>query len=102
MARKAVESVSITSAGRRHSDDIGVRQRRYVVSMLVRTACFLLAVVTVGTWWMWVFLAGSVVLPYVAVVVANTQATTDPDPGPEPFDLQRRAIGPSTPTAPRA
>ena len=54
------------------------RQRRYLISMAIRTLCFILAVVSIGHWFMWVFLVGAVFLPYVAVVMANAGAHTDP------------------------
>jgi hypothetical protein len=38
--------------------------------MMVRTACFILAVVLPSPY-RWIALSGAVVLPYVAVVVAN-------------------------------
>ena len=47
--------------------------------MGVRTTCFLLAVIFSG-WPRWFFIAGAVLLPYVAVVVAN--AGREPSPGP--------------------
>jgi len=50
--------------------DISRRTRRYLIQMGIRTACFLLAVVVPGVL-RWVFLAGAVVLPYVAVLIAN-------------------------------
>ncbi len=84
MPRKEPEPVRITTATRSHSDDLRTRQRRYIVSMTIRTACFILAVVFMGHWFMWVFLAASFVLPYVAVVIANGGAAPDPG-GPEPF-----------------
>ncbi len=83
--RQPDDAVRITTATRSHSDDIGARQRRYLISMGIRTACFLLAIVSMGHWFMWVFLAASFVLPSVAVVVANAGASPDPEPGPEPF-----------------
>ncbi len=79
MARKAPRPVRITSAPRSHRDDIAARQRRYVISMAIRTACFLLAVVSIGHWFMWVFVAASFVLPYVAVVMANAGSAADPE-----------------------
>ena len=85
MPRKEPEPVRITTATRSHSDDLRSRQRRYIVSMTIRTACFILAVVSMGHWFMWVFLAASFVLPYVAVVIANGGAAPDPG-GPDPFD----------------
>lgn len=60
----------ITGAARSLSEDIRSRQTRYVISMGVRTVCFVLAVVTSG-WLRLVFFAGAVVLPYLAVVFAN-------------------------------
>ena len=94
MPHKEPEPVRITSAARGHSDDVGARQRRYVISMSIRTACFLLAVITMGHWFSWVFLGASFVLPYIAVVVANGGASPDPG-GPEPMgpDPGTRAIG---------
>ncbi len=99
MPRKEPEPVRITTAAQGHSDDIGHRQRRYLISMLIRTVCFVLAVVFMGTWLRWVFLGGSVFLPFVAVVIAYGGAAPDPG-GPDPFladpDIPRLE-GPRTP-----
>jgi hypothetical protein len=92
MRRKEDEGVRITSAHRSRSEDIGGRQKRYLISMAIRTACFVLAVVSIGHWFMWVFLVGAVFLPYVAVVMANAGAQTDPDPGGYQYDPDLRAI----------
>ncbi len=92
MRRKQDDSVRITSAQRPHSEDVDGRQKRYLISMAVRTACVVLAVVSIGHWFMWVFLVGAVFLPYVAVVMANAGAQTDPDPGGYQYDPDRRAI----------
>lgn len=94
MRRKDTGSVRITSAARPHSEDLRHRERRYIVSMTIRTVCFLLSVFTMGHWVMWVFLAGAVFLPYVAVVLANGGASPDPG-GPDPFDPEHdfRALG---------
>jgi hypothetical protein len=61
---------SVTGARRGSSDDLAQRQRRYLISMGIRTACFLLAVVTHGPL-RWILLAAAIVLPYVAVIMAN-------------------------------
>jgi len=92
MRRKHDDPVRITSAQRPHSEDIGGRQRRYLISMGIRTVCFILAVVSIGHWFMWVFLVGAVFLPYIAVVMANAGAHTDPDDDGHPYDPERRAI----------
>jgi Mn2+/Fe2+ NRAMP family transporter len=95
---RADDAVQITSAARGHSDDIGHRQRRYVISMTVRTVCFVLAVVFRGLpVLMWAFIVASFVLPYVAVVMANAGASTDPgNPEYVDPDLSRPALGPGT------
>ena len=99
MPRKEPEPVRITSATRSRSDDIGARQRRYVISMAIRTVCFLLAVLSMGHWFMWVFLAASLFLPYIAVVVANGRSSPDPG-GPVPFGPDPDARGIEGPPAP--
>lgn len=60
----------ITGARRGLSEDIRARQTRYLLSMGIRTACFLLAIVTSGPL-RWVLFTAAVVLPYLAVVIAN-------------------------------
>lgn len=85
MPRKDPGAVRITSATRARSEDIRHRQRRYLISMGIRTACFVAAIFSIGHWFLWVFIVASFVLPYVAVVAANAGASPDPE-GPEPFD----------------
>ena len=60
----------ITAARRGLDADVSARTRRYLLSMGIRTVCFLLAIVTTG-WPRWAFLAGALLLPYVSVVLAN-------------------------------
>jgi hypothetical protein len=88
MGKRDQEVHRITGARTSLTEDVRGRQRRYVVSMLVRTACVLLAVVlwnvqryvAVGA------LVGAVLLPYVAVVIAN--AGREKAPGlPSTFDV---------------
>jgi len=64
------EVFQITDAMTSHSDDLEARMAKYLVSMLVRTVCVLMVFVVDG-WLRWVFIAGAVGLPYVAVIVAN-------------------------------
>jgi hypothetical protein len=83
MARDKDHAQRITTAGPAHTDEVDHRQRRYLISMSIRTVCFVLAAVTAPHWSMWLFLVASLVLPYVAVVAANVGTNTDPDPLPE-------------------
>ncbi len=91
---KQPEPVRITTAQRSHDDDVAARQKRYLISMGIRTACFVLAVVCIGHWFMWVFLTASFFLPTIAVIVANSRAPADAG-GPEYFvpDPTVRALG---------
>jgi hypothetical protein len=66
--------IRITTASSSRNEEIAARQRRYLLSMSLRTVCFVLAVVTEG-WVRWVMVAGALILPYVAVVMANAVAT---------------------------
>ncbi|WP_431783019.1 DUF3099 domain-containing protein [Streptomyces chumphonensis] len=92
------EVYRITGARQGLTDDVRRRQRRYVISMLIRT---LSVVLTVLLWNVWVPLAVVTlvlggVLPYVAVVVAN--AGRENAPGlPSTFDVppERAALAPS-------
>ena len=63
-------SASISNVGEPLSVDQSSRARKYFISMMVRTACFILAVILPSPY-RWVALFGAVVLPYIAVVVAN-------------------------------
>ncbi|GAA3533807.1 hypothetical protein GCM10022234_33350 [Aeromicrobium panaciterrae] len=61
---------SITTAATSHSDDIGGRERRYAISMAIRTLCFVGAIIADG-WLRWVLVAGALLLPYTSVILAN-------------------------------
>jgi len=71
----------ITGARQGLEEDVRGRQRRYVISMLVRTLAVILAVV------LWnverplaiIALIGGLVIPYVAVVIANAGRETAKD-----------------------
>ena len=62
----------ITTAPTSHADDIGRRRRTYVISMLIRLACFGLLFVVPRGWPMVLVAVGAVVIPYVAVIGANS------------------------------
>jgi len=60
----------ITDAGVPLSAEQAGRIRRYLWSMGIRTACVLGAVLAPSPW-RWFLAAGAVLLPYLAVVMAN-------------------------------
>ncbi|MEO3935376.1 DUF3099 domain-containing protein [Dermatophilaceae bacterium Soc4.6] len=61
---------SVTDVPSSVSADRADRARRYLTAMGLRGICFVLAIVTTG-WLRWTFVAGAVILPYIAVVLAN-------------------------------
>ena len=65
------------------TEDRKKRMRAYSIAMSSRMACFILVFFVPG-WWKLVFGIGAVVLPYVAVVLANAGsrgATSPINPG---------------------
>ncbi len=60
----------ITEAQESHAVEQHSRVMKYTISMSVRLACFIAAFFVHG-WLQWVFLAAAIVLPYIAVVIAN-------------------------------
>ena len=52
--------------------------------MGIRTVCFVAAIFSIGHWFLWIFIAASFVLPYVAVIMANAASAPDPG-GPDYF-----------------
>jgi hypothetical protein len=70
MARRTQSVASITTAQVGLTDDLAMRTRRYLLTMGVRTSCFVLAIV-VDHPVRWLFAALAVLLPYVGVVGAN-------------------------------
>jgi hypothetical protein len=87
------EVQSVTTARSNPDDDLNARMKQYLVTMGVRTACFVLAFVTQG-WVRWTCVALAVVLPYIAVVFANARAprTAGRMSGVTPHDPQRRRL----------
>lgn len=65
----------ITSAQNALTRDQAGRQKRYFISMMIRTACFVLTVILPSPY-RWFALAGAVTLPYFAVVIANAGRET--------------------------
>jgi len=87
----------ITGVAPSRSQDLDRRVNRYLISMAVRTACVVLVFVVPGPA-RWVFAAGAVFLPYVAVLFANASGAPR-EAGPPPVD-HRRLTGPAERPAP--
>jgi hypothetical protein len=63
-------SAVITDARPASSAEMSSRVRRYTITMAFRTACFV-SMIFVGGVTRWILFACAVVLPYIAVVLAN-------------------------------
>ncbi len=61
---------SITDAAAAHSEDMRERMIKYAVAMGIRMVCIILIFVVDG-WFKLVAVAGAVLLPWIAVVIAN-------------------------------
>lgn len=81
---------SVTGVATSLRDDLNLRKKRYLVSMSIRTVCFVLSVVSHG-WLRWVFVGFAVFLPYVAVVMANAGRARTPPP-PQPYQPAPAAV----------
>jgi hypothetical protein len=68
--RHSTDAQSVTSAPESRQEDQARRLRTYLVTMGIRTVCFLLMIVVDG-WMRWVFAAGAIFLPFIAVVAVN-------------------------------
>jgi Protein of unknown function (DUF3099) len=101
-SRRSEQVFAVTGLPASLQDDQAQRMRRYLLSMGIRTACFLLAVVALAVlhWTVvgWVLVTAAVILPYVAVVAANATRSqgstalppvTPNDGAPEQFSPRR-------------
>jgi small neutral amino acid transporter SnatA (MarC family) len=71
---RADDPVLVTTAGKSPRQEQRERERRYLVTMAARVVCFILAIVLFGVGLRWIAafaVAGSLILPWVAVVAAN-------------------------------
>jgi Protein of unknown function (DUF3099) len=98
---KPAEVHRISGARTSHSEDLDRRVKRYLISMAIRTACVVLAVVVSGPF-RWIFIVGAVILPYIAVVMANAVGTRRGDPiatVAPPLEAVPLAVSPSADAA---
>jgi hypothetical protein len=70
---------SITSAPVALSADQSSRAKRYFISMMIRTACFI-ATIILPSPYRWFTLIGALFLPYISVIIANAGRETISNP----------------------
>jgi DUF3099 family protein len=65
----------VTTARQAHSQEMSGRLRRYLLSMSIRVVFLVLAIFVFSGWLRLVGIAAAIVLPWVAVVLANAGPT---------------------------
>ncbi|GGD79394.1 DUF3099 domain-containing protein [Microbacterium murale] len=91
---------AVTSLPQSPQDEATGRVRRYVLTMVIRMACFALTIfVTPYGWYTWVFAIATAVLPYIAVVFANAISPTA-SPAPESATQELSATVRTAPAEP--
>jgi hypothetical protein len=72
---RADEPILVTTAAQSPRQEQRDRQRRYLVTMGIRVVCIILAIVFFGVGFRWaagLAVAASLILPWVAVIAANS------------------------------
>ena len=76
---RKVSPIIITNAQDALSLEQRGRERRYFISMMVRTACFI-ATIFLPNPFRWFAMGAAIILPYVAVVIANAGRESGKEP----------------------
>ncbi|TDC33983.1 DUF3099 domain-containing protein [Micromonospora sp. 15K316] len=100
MKRQAYEPILITDASRSQDDQLTSRQRRYVLMMSIRVACLVVGAILVGAQapllWLWLPLCvlGMVLIPWLAVLLANDRPPKEEHRLASRFRHEQRAAAP--------
>jgi hypothetical protein len=90
--------ILVTTAGKSPGEERRERERRYLVTMGIRVACFILAIVLVALdlrWEAGIAVAASLILPWVAVIAANAGPKRGEPERPQLHEEpNRREVGP--------
>ncbi|MDT4986808.1 MAG: hypothetical protein QOI74_902 [Micromonosporaceae bacterium] len=106
MKRSAPRPVVITDAERSQDEQFRKRQIRYLIMMLVRALCLILAAVLVSVrapllpLWLTLCVAAMILLPWLAVLLANdrppkSRQSSQPPPGARVAEPGARAVAPA-------
>lgn len=91
---KTSDATLITNAGHSQSLELAERQKRYLVTMGIRTGCFLAFLIVPG-WWKIAALAAAALLPAIAVLLANNSSHRPPATIPNTKEQTKLALPPS-------
>jgi Flp pilus assembly protein TadB len=83
------QPVLVTTAGRSPGEDRRDRERRYLITMGFRVVAFVVALVVTKGWIRIVAIAAAMILPWVAVVLANSGPTRRPPEQPSLYSRRR-------------
>jgi apolipoprotein N-acyltransferase len=101
---RADEPVLITTAPPSPAAERRARERRYLITMGLRLVCFILAIVLFGLGLRWIAafaVAGSLILPWVAVIAANAGPPRSAGSTPSLYAARKAAeLESSTPPPP--
>lgn len=81
------KSYSVTSAGVSAAEDRAHRMRFYFIAMSLRVVC-VASMLFVRGWWVLLCIAGAVILPYLAVMVANVASSAEGEKPERPTPLE--------------
>lgn len=93
------DAVVITDAKTAGSVEQAGRERRYLIAMVFRLACFIAMIFVPGVF-RWILLGCAIVIPYLAVIVANAANREKQEPqnfgNPEPETIESLTDGGET------
>jgi Flp pilus assembly protein TadB len=83
------QPVLVTTAGRSPQQDRRDRERRYLITMGIRVVAFVVALVVTKGWIRVVAIAAALILPWIAVILANSGPIRRPPERPSLYFRRR-------------
>jgi Flp pilus assembly protein TadB len=83
------QPVLVTTADRSPGEDRRDRERRYLITMGFRVVAFVIALVVTKGWIRVIAIAAAMILPWIAVIFANSGPTRRPPEQPSLYSRRR-------------
>jgi Flp pilus assembly protein TadB len=83
------QPVLVTTAGRSPQQDRRDRERRYLITMGFRVVAFVVALLVTTGWIRVIAIVAALVLPWVAVILANSGPSRQPPEQPSLYSRRR-------------